>query len=350
MLAATVTRGLRSSCAALLYYTGVLRLFKSMSLRRRAVVLMYHRVLSDAEREQTASHPSIVVRRETFAKQMAELKRCYRVLSIDEFAGYVASGRPFPSGSCLITFDDGWADNFRNAFPILRDLGLPAVVFLPVNFINSDRMFWRETLTAVLVRAVTLARTKQERKADIHNELSRVGLAAVLEATGADVRDAVSERLAGLKDVEPSQVREIIARLSAALGAPFADRPRTDAFMTWAEIDEMSRHGVAFGGHGAEHVRLTRVSAAQADREIGAAREVLVSRCAESLPTFSYPNGDWSPAVALQVRGHGFRLAFTTQPGRVRSSDDPFALRRVNIHEDMTATMPLFMARVVGLF
>jgi len=68
------------------------------------------------------------------------------------------------------------------------------------------------------------------------------------------------------------------------------------------------------------------------------------------VPTFSYPNGSWSPAVVDTVRECGYRLAFTTQSGPVESADDPLTLRRVNIHEDAAATVPMFLARILGLF
>src|SRR5688572_8924764 len=109
---------LKSVVADALYYTGLLRLWQSIVLRRKAVVLMYHRVLTGDERSRCGSHPGIVVDRETFALQMDVLKRQFVVLSLDEFTDRVERRQPFPPSSCLITFDDGWRDTFTNALPI----------------------------------------------------------------------------------------------------------------------------------------------------------------------------------------------------------------------------------------
>ena len=111
----------------------------------------------------------------------------------------------------------------------------------------------------------------------------------------------------------------------------------------------MSRRGIAFGGHGAEHRLLTDIPPNEARLEIRESSAVVAEKIGETVPTFSYPNGNWNEEVAGQVKSSGYRLAFTTQPGFVRCDDDRFALRRVNVHEDGTRTPAMFLARVVGL-
>ena len=50
------------------------------------------------------------------------------------------------------------------------------------------------------------------------------------------------------------------------------------------------------------------------------------------------------------MKAAGYRLAFTIDSGHVSCDDDHFALRRVNIHEGMTRSTPMFMARLAGIF
>ena len=133
MIPRSLKRLTKVTLAHLLYYSGALLLWKAIVMRNRAVVLMYHRVLTNEERRQSGSHPALVVERETFARQMALLKRRFSVLSVDELADRLEKKVPLPNSSVIITFDDGWRDNFTNALPILRYHTLPALVFLPVN-------------------------------------------------------------------------------------------------------------------------------------------------------------------------------------------------------------------------
>ena len=167
-----------------LYYTGLLQLWQRVIMRRKAVVLMYHRVLTDEERQLTGSHPAIVIDRETFASHMALLKRRFSVLSLEEFARHIEQKIPFPDSSCLITFDDGWRDNVTNALPILQRHGLPALIFLPVNYIGCRRLFWPEALTHLLVRAVLEVRRHPERRDRLRSILAPAGLDGVLSRLG----------------------------------------------------------------------------------------------------------------------------------------------------------------------
>lgn len=66
-----------------------------------------------------------------FAKQMAFLKKQgFKFYTASELMEHFFEHRVFPSNGLAITFDDGWKDNYDNAFPILRDLGIKATIFL----------------------------------------------------------------------------------------------------------------------------------------------------------------------------------------------------------------------------
>jgi peptidoglycan/xylan/chitin deacetylase (PgdA/CDA1 family) len=328
----------------------VLQLWQLIALRRKAVVLMYHRVLTSEERTKTGSHPGIVVDRETFVRQMAVLKRRFHVLTIGEFASRMERRIPFDDSSCLITFDDGWSDNFTHALPILHQYGLPAVVFLPVNFIGGRRLFWQERLTHLVVQAVMQVRSDPQRRERFRESLAAVRLDSLLDLPDHDPRFAIMEAVRQQKKLAASVIDGSVATLADELGFQADEQDDTDGFMTWEQIAHMSQQGIAFGGHGAEHRLLTVLSTDEARDEIHTAKDVIDNRLKEKVLTFSYPNGNWSPDVAKLVKESGYRMAFTTQSGFVNCEDDRFTVRRVNVHEGMTNSTPMFLARVVGLF
>lgn len=333
-----------------LYAVGVLQLWQIIVLRRKAVVLMYHRVLTGEERTRTGSHPGIVVDRETFARQMALLKRRFVVLPIDEFARRMEGLIPFEDSSCLITFDDGWSDNYTHAMPILQRDRLPAVVFLPVNFIGGRRIFWQEQLTHLVYQAVIEMRNEPRRREQFRESLAAVRLDSLLDLRDQDPRPAIMEAVRQQKGLALSVIDETMAALANVLGIRVDEIEGTDGFLDWEQVASMSRQGIAFGGHGAEHRILTLVSTNEARNEIRKAKDVIGSHLQERVLTFSYPNGNWDPGVVNLVKESGYRIAFTTQPGHVGCEDDRFTVRRVNISEDVTSSTPMFMARIVGLF
>lgn len=333
-----------------LYAVGLLQIWQRIVLRRQAVVLMYHRVLTSEERGQTNSHPGIVVDRETFARHMEILTRHFAVLSIEEFADRMEHHIPFDDSSCLITFDDGWRDNFTHALPILQRYSLPALVFLPVNFIGGRRLFWQEHLTHLTFQAVMQVRRDPRQCERFRKPLSAVRLDSVLDLSDHDPRPAIMEAVRRQKGLAASVIETTLAILTDELGVRVEESEGLDGFLDWEQVESMSRQRIAFGGHGAEHRLLTLVSANEARDEIRTAKNVIDGRLQESVPTFSYPNGNYSPDVVNLVKESGCRIAFTTRPGFVKCDDDRFTVRRINIHEDMTNSTPMFLARIVGLF
>ena len=336
--------------ARVLYSLGVLNLWQSRALRGKAVVLMYHRVLSAEARAQTASHPGYVVSASTFARQMACLKGRFTVLSEREFVGHLDEGRPFADSSCLITFDDGWHDNLTHALPVLRHHRLPAVVYLPVHFIGTRRLFWREALTHLVLRALHGLREGRDSDGRTQGALEALGLGQVLAIADPDPRAAVVEAVAQQAHRRMDGDDAVLRPLEQALDVRCADLPTPDTFLSWDDVRHMSREGIAFGGHGVEHRLLGELPAVEAEHEVRESMTLIAARTGSPPLGFSYPNGSHTSEVVEMVKAAGYRVAFTTEPGAVDARDDRFRIRRVNIHEDMTDTTPLFLARVLGLF
>lgn len=334
-----------------LYASGLLQLWQFIALRRRAVILMYHRVLTHQEMQSSGSHPSIMVERETFAKQMAFVKRRFNVLSLEEFTRRMERKIPFDNSSCLITFDDGWKDNFTHALPTLKIHKLPAVVFLPVNFIGERRHFWHEALVHLFVLAVKTSRADPARAERLREIVARTGCGEIFdlpdEALHSKIIDVISKYRKGLL---PSVVDAALSRLSSELQVVDGDLNGTDRFLDWEQVDRMAQEGIEFGGHGAEHRLLSHLSMDEAREDIQRSRDVIDRRIKVTTPTFSYPRGYWTSQVVELVKASGFRLAFLAKGGSVSCHDDPYTLRRINIGQAGTENMPMFLARVVGLF
>jgi peptidoglycan/xylan/chitin deacetylase (PgdA/CDA1 family) len=109
-------------------------LFYFFKKREGVVVLMYHRV------NDVLKPNDLVVSVERFRQHMRYLKRNCEVISMEQFLlGHQVTKSPVTSKTkVLITFDDGYRDNYLNAYPILKELGLPATIFLTTGMIGTD--------------------------------------------------------------------------------------------------------------------------------------------------------------------------------------------------------------------
>jgi peptidoglycan/xylan/chitin deacetylase (PgdA/CDA1 family) len=96
-------------------------------------ILYYHRV--DLDEHRSCVHP------EEFRRQMQYLRsEGYRVVLLEDLQRILTAGRPLPPRSVALTFDDGFADNYLHAFPVLQSLGYQATIFLTVGFIGTPTL------------------------------------------------------------------------------------------------------------------------------------------------------------------------------------------------------------------
>ena len=105
--------------------------------QRGARILTYHSVRPEGPGSRSSYvHPA------DFAAQMAWLVGAgYEVVSLSRLAEQLTSGQPVPDRWVCITFDDGYADNYQHAFPVLKRHGLPATIFLVTGKIDRDPLF-----------------------------------------------------------------------------------------------------------------------------------------------------------------------------------------------------------------
>ncbi|MDH5246385.1 MAG: polysaccharide deacetylase family protein [Betaproteobacteria bacterium] len=333
-----------ATAAWVLYATGILYLLVARRLKDRAVVLMYHRVIAPDEMAATFSHPGIVVAAETFDEHLRLLRRYFHVLSIEEFASRMRNGGTMPSRSCLITFDDGWSDNYSRAFPLLRKHGLSAVVFLPVDYIGSGKRFWQETLTRALLRAVRNGGSPSCRRL-----LEQVGLHEPYPKPDDQGKLQLREMVGRLKQASPAMRDEIIRQASAVLAEIEDTVGDVDTFLSWEQVREMAAGGIAFGSHAASHELLNRLPIDAVREEVASSKRDIEAMLGRPVIAFSYPNGDHDATTCRAVAAEGYHVAFTTESGTVGHGDDCLRLRRVNVHQGAASSGPLLMARIAGV-
>lgn len=119
------------------------------------MVLAYHRVLTNDDLRRQSVQPGMYVLDTVFEQQMMFVKQNFTVLSLQDLLG-LWKGDVWDEHAryCVITFDDGWLDNYRHAYPVLKRLCLPATIFLPTDYVGSDEWFWPDQL-AFLCKAAT---------------------------------------------------------------------------------------------------------------------------------------------------------------------------------------------------
>jgi peptidoglycan/xylan/chitin deacetylase (PgdA/CDA1 family) len=288
-------------------------------------VLIFHRVLPE---------PDPLFPDEMHARRFDEmcgwLAAWFNVLPLDQAVQRMQVGT-LPARAACITFDDGYADNYSVAMPILQRHGLTATFFIATGFLDGGRM-WNDTVIetvrqcddlSILVADGLPRFARKDESAVIASEARQS-----MPPTVADKQAAIATLIKHIKYRPVSErisLTEEIARL-AKVQLP------QNLMMTSAEVKAMRQAGMQIGAHTVSHPILAKLTDEQAREEIGDSKRFLEQLLGERITVFAYPNGkpgeDYSPQSVEVVRSLGFDAAVSTQWGSSRMDDDPLQIKR----------------------
>lgn len=303
--------------AAVLYYSGFIRL--SCLLRRwwrgdwEICVIGLHRVLDDQQKDHANSLGGIVLREETFEKVLEFVGRNFTVLSLQRFLAGERGNTSRPG--CLLTFDDGWRDNYTTALPLLKKYNLPAIVFAVSGLIGTKRTFWVERLTKIW--------RDQEGRARLEASLEK----ALGTNAGSDGLEEIVEHLKHMACAEREQILETLT------GADLGSDASGDELLSWEEAAAMQREQVEIEAHSVTHPLLIYEDDSTLQRELQDGKQILERKLGKKIRAFAYPNGNWDDRVRNMVQQAGYECAFAGERGWHRHGDDPFTIRRFLLHE-----------------
>lgn len=254
-------------------------------------VLVYHRF-------GTHGCPAAV-----FEAQVRLLSRQFRVISLSTLCRLLLAGEEVPRNAVVITIDDGYADFYRVAFPIIRKYGVPATVYVVSDFVDRKIWLWPDIL-AYALKATSLRE-----------------IAVALDGeTRVFPLDSITARQRAWNDIADhclslrNRVKlEFLAEVTHLLGVTIPPEPVDQyAALTWDELREMQAAGIEVGSHTCTHPKLTMLDHEELEHELKASRERIESMLQQEVEGFCYPNGgraDVNEDVKQAVRRCGYRHA-----------------------------------------
>lgn len=300
-------------------WLGLTRLLESLPRRGGLLVLNYHRIGDAQACPYDRGVFSATV--DEFRQQMRYLRQRYCILPLEYALESIASG--VRELGVLITFDDGYRDNFTNAFPVLRDEALPATFFLATGFIGSSRLPWWDAI-AYLVRqtpkqTVTLSYPESHTfTLDLNRE------------------QAILEVLRVFKSPANHDSDRFLIELANACGMKLPLEAPERLFVTWDEVRNMRVNGMSFGSHTHTHRLLSTLSYEDQLAELRTSRQLIEQELGTALETVAFPVGsrtafDRNTARAMQAAGYSTGFSFFGGINRAVKRTQPFTLLREGV-------------------
>lgn len=273
--------------------------FRKKIFGRHIVIFVYHRVCPGK-----GNFPVSNICPKEFEKQIRYLKENFKIYSLEKLINVLEDNQINKKESeniAVITFDDGYKDNYIYAYPILKKYQIPASIFLVVKYIGKAKLFWWDKIEYIIYHS-----KKREMNIPNFGKLSITDnkkklycilfLLKKLKKMSNDLMDKYIDELQNICHVTiPSDLGEKM-------------------ILSWDEIYEMKNNGISFGAHTLTHANLTNMNLEEAEKEISHSKAMIEAKLKGDVISFAYPYGSklFNHGVSKLLEKNGFVCAVTT--------------------------------------
>lgn len=288
----------------------VVGLLSPAGKRARLSVFIFHRVLPKPD-PLFPNEPDA----EQFDRIISWVRTWFQVIPLDTAVDALKTEK-LPARAAVITFDDGYADNYTVALPILLNRKVPATFFIATGYLDGGRM-WNDTITESIRNFPSG-----------YLDLSAQDLGCYQTGSDEEKRKAIGEIIAKAKYLPPNRRIEVTDDIARLTKAKLPD----NLMMTSDQVREMRVAGMQIGAHTVNHPILTCSELTVVRNEITTSKVMLEQILQEPVTLFAYPNGkpitDYRAEHVQLIREAGFKAALSTAWGSADKTTDPYQIPR----------------------
>ena len=321
-------------------YSPLDRLFALHKITKNDLcVLAYHSVKSAPDTNFAFNEDIISATPEMFELQLQWLSQHFQVINHQQLVAFQQGQAFFDKPPCLITFDDGYADNAEQALPILQKFGFPATIFVTTGTVDNQDLFWFDKVAFWINRTSPRTLMLDEGRfvaqvTDHNRKQTRQAIGAYL----ANISEA--QRLLFLQQLE-TQCEQPIPEALFGQAKP----------LTWEQVRELMAAGMDIGAHTVSHGFLNRMTADEIEQELSLAQQRIKQETGQAPIALSYPTGQYSPKVMQIAKRLGFHFAYTyhhqvAQLAQLKSTSTA-AFEIPRLHVELDVNLPLFKANML---
>lgn len=306
-------------------------LFEGITLQKNIAVLMYHRVI-----DSRYNFWKLNVSPETFEKHIKYISENYKVLRLEEeWDSIVEAGQKY----VVITFDDGYVDNYQFALPILEKYHVPATIFVSTGLMDTDEMYWWDELEKIFM---------------IDNYIGEFTFDGVLYKI-IDSNDREKACIAirnNIKNMNLMEQRNSMGKLRSVLGLEQSYTSELRCVNTSEFIKMAASPYITIGGHTKSHLSMGSMHSKEILRsEIEESQAMLEKKIGKKIEVFAYPFGgkeDCCDIADQIIAGCGVKKTVLVKNGNVSISDEMYNIPRHMVFEG--EDMEKKMGRIWGIY
>ena len=270
-----------------------------------------------------------------FRHQIEFMKHHFSIVTMEQVMDAVENGSELPQKALLLTFDDGYIDNYTFAFPVLEEFGIQGSFFIPGKTFTTHQLLDVNKIHYILASA-DICELFEDVKKEMEyyrrdTEFSYAPTDELLHEYAVPNRFDTKETVfvkRMLQTVLPEKLRNIISSnlFEKYVGVTEAQLAY-ELYMTEEQIRTMKRHGMFIGLHGYDHYWLGNLEQEKMREDISLALDALDEFIDRKHWAMNYPYGSYNQDVVEYIRGGGACVGFTTDVRIAEIGKDP-ALER----------------------
>ena len=314
----------------LLTYTSLHRVVW-IFLPKGVYVFNYHRI---GEKDNCAFDREVFsCTTDAFEKQCLFIKKHFNVISLDELCVLREQKQEHKKKYAVITFDDGYIDNYQEAFPVLKKYNIPATFYVATNFVGNDLIPWWDEIAYILRKAEGKTYQLPNQKQTYYlkpNEIEAVISRIIYDAKRLDGITVIDV----LDDIRSTFLEEL---------SEF-NTERHTLFMGWNHLKEMVQNNMKVGSHTLSHQVLSQLTEKEQKHELSQSKAIIEQYLSTSIDSVVYPVGRshcYTEKTCQLAQSVGYHFAFNNEPGRITLNSNSYDLNRFCIGSDSIIELKL---------
>lgn len=276
-----------------------------------------------------------------FREQIAFMKSNFNIVTMEQVLEAISTKEKLPEKALLLTFDDGYADNYNVAMPILEEYGVQGSFFIPGKTFTTHQLLDVNKIHYVLASANIYNLVEDLKKEMDYYRGQEFQYAPTEElcakyavASRFDIKETVFVKQM-LQTVLPEKLRNIISsKLFAKYVGVTEEQLAYELYMSEEQIRTMKRHGMFIGIHGYDHYWLGNLPVEQMKNDISLALDALDEFVDRKQWVMNYPYGNYNKDVLAYIGKQGACLGLTTEVRLADiDKDNPLELPRLDCND-----------------
>ncbi len=315
---------LRNIILPVLHYSGLVRAITNFSAPKY-LILNYHGVVKNARPEISRNHLSIG----QFEQHLNYFSKHFEVISLQSMVEQYRQGIRPKRHTLVITFDDGYENNYTNAYPILKSRNFPASIFVTAQALTQPgELLWYDTLDICRNELDWEALMNADQKKDITPNAN------------PNLKLDIGQFKNNLKELDDKRKREIFKILlpGASLSKKLDQSdPEYWKLLSKTQIHDLLSSGlIEIGSHGLTHTNMDILNEEDLNEELSHSKSILEEAISGPIVSIAYPDGAYNQDVKDRSRKASYKILLAVNYRCEEDSNEKDIFQRFSISNTTT--------------